>query len=1147
MRRMKRYLALAAALACLLSLDACRPEELKTCFTSDQPAPDGEGNWAEISLTLAPAMSEAGTKASLLKDVETRGSGALVLVFRSDTRQLATSHFYTQSELDKQASVPLRLNVPLVKCDFYILGNLNAIRKSDGKAFNLQEALGASFPVEESALEAMVYRLDGGDLGGGFRRETFTDVASCGIPYALINKNIETVNLVGSSQGIPGADKCTRLFSKVTISINHGAFDGGGAHPEFFVNSHLYLRQANARLQPFSENPQKAAEAADVLVQSDYDPDMQAANASVTTFSFYVPENMQGSLLSGNTDSRRKTREELISRKLGAVEPYLTYVEFCGHLDPTAGGYGGDVTYRFYLGDDNCSNFDLKRGKEYKVSLSFKVGSIFDSDWRVEPSLTDSRTFALTADASFATDIGAVNDSRLVAVRKSRPGAFYVYMNPLGSLGGTNLLLGKNASTSTSFTPTSLSDCSWYGAFLQSGTEDAAWLAAHGISASWDKASGKLSFRVTDAAKFEARMGDAARTFTLRLLPGGTITTNFRLGLYDDLKVSVAGGKSLTDEFYLGQKRTVTVSGFAGSTVKYAAVQPDCGGKSGNRMWKASSSSSAAFPGCARDAAGHPVLDVRASAYGAQTYLGSLDIYAFFPNRFQSSHGWESRSGKIIFFTEDWLNDSLELDLWISEPQLKTANEYSNVKRLPLDGTPVALADYGYRNFSGTAPMSESDFDATLYTSLLAFRPSVTSGFSDCVGIDVPNKQVYCSDSQSSTYGDLAAKTFSDKGIVCHDGASLIGSMFVYPNYTTGLWKASVYQSRFYFTAPVLTSIQADGSNWNTGSESTVTVNYFNPEVNQYEDDESFWINAKYFFTNSDLSSLNIAPVGNKTTYTVGSTTYGPVYEVQASSYDTGSGGEIRWVYDESKQAKQAPSGAKIPGGLLLPYGEQRMYFTFTNRHSGREVTVDSGKYVTLQYSTDFAYFVGATNQRYAQVFLVPAKNVKYLKRCASTADLDQRTWMTTLFGHRTWSDNAKVWRAYPYVDMGIAAYHNTYTTKNPGKLPLTNFDARYNPGAGSSATKWIYSYMYYLDEQIPTNGYRTPFQPSGRFSDFMIELYDNKVESLGVGLKGDRIDLYGIDETSGKPIPWITNGSVYGAVHGYFISTNQSFARINL
>lgn len=1146
MRRLKRYLALTAALAGLLSLGACRPEELVTSFTPEQTSEDVKGSWAELPLKVSPAES-AGTKASLLKDAEARGTGALVLVFRSETHQLAASRFFGQDELDNQAHVPLSLRVPLAECDFYILGNLNAIRRADGAAVNLLDALGASFPVEESALEAMVYRLDGGDLGGGFRRETFPDVAVCGIPYALVRKKVNTASLVGSGQGLPDADHCSRLFCKVTVRIDHGAFDGSGAHPDFFVNSHLYLRQANARLQPFSTEPQKAVEAADVLVQSDYDPDMQSTNASVTTFSFYVPENMQGELLAGNTESRLKTREELISRNLSSVERYLTYVEFCGRLDASAGGYGGDVTYRFYLGGNNCSNFDLERGREYKVSLSFQVGSIFDSDWRVEPTLTDSRAFALTADASFSTDIGAVNDSRLVAVRRSRPGTFYVYMNPLGSLGGTNLLLGRDASASTRFTPTSLSDCSWYGAFLQSGTADADWLSERGIVASWDKGSGALSFSVPSGneSRFNSHLGDQ-REFTLRLLPLETRTATFKLKLVEDITVSVSDGKSLSEDFYMGQKRHVTVSGFASPDVRYAAVQGPCGTEGGaaqnrNRQWKTVNTGglSGGFPSCAVDGNGNPVLDPSNSAYAGQVYSGGLDVYAWYPNRFQGGHGWSSRDGKIVFFTGDWLNDSVEVPVRVQEPKLLTANEYAVVHRLPLDGTPISTADYGYKVFDGSAPLAESSFDPTLYASLLSLSGSVTNSLGDCMGYDMTSRKIFCKDTQSSAYGDLASKTLTSEGVVRNGDSNLSGEFLVHPNPASGLFgTGAVYDTRFYFSAPVLTAMSVDGSNWQTGSATTFRVNYFSSKVNQYEDDESFWIDMKYRFVNSDLASFNVAPDGPKSTYTVGSTTYGPVYEVQAGSYDTGSGGQLRWVYDESRQARQAPGGQKIPGGLLLPYGEQGVRFTFTNRHSGREVFVATDKHVTLEYSPDFAYFVGATNQRSARVFLVPAKNVKYLKRCASTATQAQRTWMTKLFGHRAWSDAARVETAFP---IGTGGYHDYYSQPNYGSLPLY-FDVQYLPGTGS-ATSWSWSRIDQLDGPISTSApYR--FSPN-IYSDFMVNIVGNMVTFNGDGFEKDfPVLMLGKSRPSDSEYSvFHTSSSCYGAVHGAYISVNEAFA----
>ena len=1048
MTRLIRFFPLAAALVFLLSLGACKPETLITTFTPEQAPEDGRGSWAEMPLTLGTAPVEAGTKASLLRDVEARGSGALVLVFRSDTRQLATSRFFTQAELDNQAQVPLSLRVPLDRCDFYILGNLNAIRKSDGAAVNLQDALGPSFPVEERALESLVYRLDGGDLVSGFRREAFADVAACGIPYALIKKNVNTASLVGSGQGLPDADRCSRLFSKVTVRIDHGAFDGAGANPEFFVNSRFYLRQANGRLQPFSDLPQKAVETADILVQSDYDPDMQSTNASVTTFSFYVPENMQGTLLPGNTDSRLKTRDQLIARNLSAVEPCLTYVEFCGRLDPAAGGYGGDVTYRFYLGGDNCSNFDLQRGREYKVSLSFKVGSIFDSDWRVEPVLTDSRTFALTADAAFRTDIGTVNDARLVAVRKSRPGAFYVYMNPLGALGGTNLLLGREASSSATFTPVSLSDCSWYGAFLQGGTEDADWLAAHGISASWEKASGRLSLAVTDAAKFDARKGDPARTFTLRLLPGGTITADFRIGLYDDLQVSVADGTSLSDEFYLGQKRTVSVSGFAGGTVKYAAVQPDCGGKSGNQMWKTSSGASAVFPGCARDAAGQPLLDVHNAAYAAQTYLGSLDVYAFYPNRFQPGHGWDSRPGKIVFFTEDWLNDSLELDVRISEPYLKTSVNMGDLV-LPLDGTPQAVPPFGYLDYAGSAWLDRASFDDTLYERLLALPTDVSGQYGDFVRLDPATFTAYCCQTIGSGV-DLQSLGYNSQGV------SKLGtgrSVSCSANPATGLYAGPVFQQNIQFSKPVLGQISSERNSGYASPGATTTVKiwgYFSSgythlmHFDALNEDNQMHIYFRYNFRGSDLSTVTLDWTGPKTTYTSShGETFGPVWDVEMVNADSGSGGVMRWTFDEAHQVKKDSYNEPVPGGLLVPYGAQTVRFGYSNRWESGRTLYESVSF-RLSYEVEWVAFVGATNQAAAELHIVTPKHARYLKALSSRLNQAGRTFMTKFGGGYYWLDGINVEKAYGEADMEYvyAKYRVNYGT--PAKFPLYNFLASY-------------------------------------------------------------------------------------------------------
>ena len=79
---------------------------------------------------------------------------------------------------------------------------------------------------------------------------------------------------------------------------------------------------------------------------------------------FYTLENMQGTLLPDNDDPWSKVPENI-----STVSGLCTYVEVQGHFDGVSSIFNGDVTYRFYLGSDNCSNFDVKRNTDYHITL----------------------------------------------------------------------------------------------------------------------------------------------------------------------------------------------------------------------------------------------------------------------------------------------------------------------------------------------------------------------------------------------------------------------------------------------------------------------------------------------------------------------------------------------------------------------------------------------------------------------------------------------------------------------------------------------------------------------------------------------------------------------------------------------------------
>ncbi len=1031
---------IAAAFSALLLASACTPDSFPTRFDD---ADSETLERAELTLAISEAPAGGSTKSSLLKEVESKGSGALVLVYRSATRQLDSYRFFTQAELDAQATAPLRIRVPLTRCDFYILGNLNGIRKSGGGAYNLMEALGADFPMEEAALEAFVYRLDGGDLNATFRRETFAEVAVQGIPYQHVVKDVDVAEQIGTGGGIPGATACLRLFSKVTLHIDHGAFDAGDAgRRDWFVNSKLYLRQANGRLHPFSTAPVKAESAADVLAQSDYDPDMSATNASVTSFSFYVPENRQGTLLPSNDDSRAKKADALPA----AVRPYVTYVEFTGRVNPAAGGYGGNATYRFYVGTDATKNFDVIRGREYDITLSFNLGSLLGSvsepDWKVSvDGWSDGRLFCLTADPAW-TD--RLPEGKTLAVRANRAGAVYLYMNPLNEMGRANALLGKEVATGN-FTPSSLADCAWTGDFMRPGTAAARWLSDRGISASYDKAAACLRFSVTDRTRFAAALAAGAETtLTARLLPdaGSAAEVSFKLKLYPDIAVSVADGLSLTDGFYLGQKRRVSVSGFAGTRICYAADQDPCGASAGgaahtaNRQWKASTAASAPFPKAKVDAAGRLVL--KASEYGAQTLSGNtLEVCAFYPNRFLDRHeGWTSKTGRIVFFSEDYLNDSFPVDVRISEPRLfRTSATTENIV-LPFDGTDIPTPTrIGYRSFDDDAWLERSSFDADLYASLLALSTAYSSNrpLMGCVAFDEEHSSLHIAKTSVSGAGRLQDQSF-DGNAQCR-----LGALDIKANGATGLYGSGiVLQESVSLSVLQISDFQAPANGVRYFSQGSTSA-----PIDQFTDDEVFSVPFKYWFRNGDLSRIEWTRSGEATWYTCRSgERIGPVIEVQVDREDTGSGGSLLWTYDESRQTMRTASGEGVPGGLIMPYGPQTVTGKIVNLYDGG--TYEAASEFVLRYASPMCIFVAANRSRYASVYVLPCKHVKYLKRLANSVTYEARHWMLTWLGTDGWMANSRAVNFYQRRP-GLNDFYRHSSSANGDPFPrLNEYDIEY-------------------------------------------------------------------------------------------------------
>ena len=91
----------------------------------------------------------------------------------------------------------------------------------------------------------------------------------------------------------------------------------------------------------------------------------------------YVPENCQGILLPENTDSWAK-----IPDNLGYKSELCTYMEVQGEFSGEH-ELAGPVTYRFYLGQDAVSDFNIFRNTEYSVCLCPTRKAVTRPSWMV--------------------------------------------------------------------------------------------------------------------------------------------------------------------------------------------------------------------------------------------------------------------------------------------------------------------------------------------------------------------------------------------------------------------------------------------------------------------------------------------------------------------------------------------------------------------------------------------------------------------------------------------------------------------------------------------------------------------------------------------------------------------------------------------
>lgn len=204
--------------------------------------------------------------------------------------------------------------------DFYALANMGDV----------------SLPVLEKDVEDFIYRIsDVEDLGGS-------------LPMCWSMKGYVP------DPSVPVYMDMTRLVSKIVLCVDCG--DTG------LEVTGVSLVQAPLSVHPFASGGSMAL--AGMVSTGDHATaaDLRALNQGGQA-QFYMLENMQGTLLPGNTDPMNK-----VPLKMDGKSDVCTYVEVeCEFVSDS--GREGTAVYRMYLGQDETTNFDVVRNGVLALSL----------------------------------------------------------------------------------------------------------------------------------------------------------------------------------------------------------------------------------------------------------------------------------------------------------------------------------------------------------------------------------------------------------------------------------------------------------------------------------------------------------------------------------------------------------------------------------------------------------------------------------------------------------------------------------------------------------------------------------------------------------------------------------------------------------
>lgn len=157
-----------------------------------------------------------------------------------------------------------------------------------------------------------------------------------------------------------------RLYAKIGLSVDLSDV------PDLEITS-ACIRQAATSVMLFESSKAVSVGTGDEASAAE----VRALNGG-SEIDFYIPENCQGVLLPDNTSSGEKIPDN-IPGKSGLC----TYMEIKGKFSGED-LLNGDITYRFYLGEDATSDFNVKRNTDSNIRLVPSKDAVTEPSWQVD-------------------------------------------------------------------------------------------------------------------------------------------------------------------------------------------------------------------------------------------------------------------------------------------------------------------------------------------------------------------------------------------------------------------------------------------------------------------------------------------------------------------------------------------------------------------------------------------------------------------------------------------------------------------------------------------------------------------------------------------------------------------------------------------